>query len=255
MKHSLICFLLSFISVCLITGQNTTIDLEAYQNFLAENKNMTTEDLLLMYPAGIFADSLELEFDSAEYFDSIDIKYALTDNEKELLTQNGFVVTERLQQESFIEHFDDIWHKDLPVFFSTDAMLHAFHSSYDRILMDVEESYLIQEVTEMINQLHGSLDILNTKYSSQPEMQSMLHDVDLYLTIALKLIGDSGTPYYSENENDLNEIMNMIQSETMESYALFSSSCKKLDFSQFTIRGHYTQSESHGKYFPDTESE
>ncbi len=50
-----------------------------------------------------------------------------------LIKKNGFMVSERLfKYSSFGDAFLDIYHKDLPVFVSTDAILHAFHISYDR---------------------------------------------------------------------------------------------------------------------------
>ena len=64
----------------------------------------------------------------------------LTEDELELLKDHGFLVTERIralfgrgQQETraFGIFLMDVWWKDLPVFISTDLILHAFHYSYD----------------------------------------------------------------------------------------------------------------------------
>src|SRR5262245_54196467 len=55
---------------------------------------------------------------------------------------NGFVVSERLGRSSFAEVFYNLWHNDLPVFISCDALLQAWHRTYDAMLEEVEETYL-----------------------------------------------------------------------------------------------------------------
>src|SRR5690606_28203139 len=40
-----------------------------------------------------------------------------------------------------------------------------------------------------------------------------------------------------------------IEAESMADYPLFAENCRRMDFSQFTIRGHYTQEPELGRYF------
>ncbi len=104
-------------------------NIDDYQNFLSQHQDMSTEELLSMHPAGNFLDNISTNFEDALYFDSIDIKYNLTEFEKSLISQHGFVVSERLNKISFGQAILEIFHSDLPVFVSTDAILHAFHVS------------------------------------------------------------------------------------------------------------------------------
>ena len=76
------------------------------------------------------------------------------------------MVSERLSKGSFGDAFLDIYHKDLPVFISTDAILHAFHVSYDRILKDIELAVLIDKLSTLLEQLHSQMPQLESKYSS-----------------------------------------------------------------------------------------
>ncbi len=127
---------LLFISLflCSLTySQSDEFDLDQYINFLSSHQNMSTQELLQMYPAGTFLSNINDEYQSAIYFDSIDIKYNLTDYEKSLINEHGFMVTERLSKGSIGQILLDIHHNDLPIFVSTDAILYAFHVSYDRI--------------------------------------------------------------------------------------------------------------------------
>ena len=217
----------------------TNFSIDAYQQFLQSHQNMSSTDLMQMHPAGNFIADLNLSVTDARYFDSIAIKYGLTEPEINLLEQNGFVVSERMKEISFGESFLEIFHNDLPVFVSTDAILHAFHVSYDRILKDAELGFLIEKVKTLLQTLHSQQNYLNTKYGNSPEIMKMLKDVDVYLTVPLKLFELSVNPYYSENSGTIDPILQLIENEQMEIYPLFSDNCKVIDWSQFKPRGHY----------------
>jgi hypothetical protein len=219
----------------------SNFNIDAYKQFLQTHQNMNPDQLMQMHPSGVFAGDLNLSLTSTRYLDSISIKYGLTPHELELLGQNGFVVSERMSKLSFGESFLEIFHKDLPVFVSTDAILHAFHISYDRILKDAESGMLIESVKALLQTLHSQQGFLNTKYGNNPEMITMLKDVDIYLTVPLKLFQLNVNPYYVENNQRVSEILNMIETEEMDTCYLFSSNCRSVDWSQFKPRGHYVE--------------
>ncbi|MBS4035733.1 MAG: DUF3160 domain-containing protein [Ignavibacterium sp.] len=238
MKTIKFLFLVTLIPCVIFPQSNFNIQL--YKEFLQSHQNMNTEQLLQMHPAGSFIGDLNLTYDNARYFDSIKIKYGLTEYEESLINQNGFVVSERLSKVSFGEAFLDIFHKDLPVYVSTDAILHAFHISYDRILTDIELGILIPRLKTLLAMLHSDQYQLAIAYSSYAAMEKSLKDVDVYLTVPLKLLGESVDPYYSSNQPVIANILNKIELEQPDLEYLFSDNCKKIDWSQFKPRGHYT---------------
>lgn len=244
-------FLLLPLIVVLSTNifPQSNFNIEAYKQFLQSHRNMTTEELLQMHPAGLFAGDQNLALTDTRYLDSISIKYGLTAHELELLSQNGFVVSERMKKISFGQAFMEIFHKDLPVYISTDAILHPLHISYDRILKDVELGITIDRLKTMLQTMHAQQTVLSSNYSAYPEMLTMLKDVDLYFTIPLKLLGINVNPFYSSNQPIVSFIMSEIESEDPDTLSLFSANCKWLDWSQFKIRGHYTDDPELGKYF------
>ncbi|MCB0743311.1 MAG: DUF3160 domain-containing protein, partial [Ignavibacteriae bacterium] len=128
-----------FFNISLFAQFNT----DSYKQFLTQNENLTTADLLKMHNAGFFFFFFNANWQNALFSDSIEIKYELTEDEINLINKNGFAVSERLQQPSFGAQFTDIYHKDLPVYISSDAILHAFHTTYDKILKDIELNILI----------------------------------------------------------------------------------------------------------------
>jgi hypothetical protein len=71
-------------------------------------------------------------------------------------------------------------------------------------------------------------------------MEKSLKDIDVYLTVPLKLLGESVDPYYSSNQPVIANILIKIELEQPDLEYLFSDNCKKIDWSQFKPRGHYT---------------
>lgn len=243
----LIILLVLFSSFLLnLSFAQSNFSVQAYKDFLSTHQNMSSEELLQMYSAGQFISDINVNADDSRYFDSIKTKFNLTPHEIELLGNHGFVVSERLNRLSFGEAFLEIFHKDLPVYISTDAILHAFHISYDRILTDIELGILISRLKHLLLTMHGKQNLLAGQYSSNPQMQTMLNDVDIYVTIPLRLLGENVNPYYSANSDRITQLINKIYAEQMDTTYLFSSNCKSIDWSQFKPRGHYTNT-----YYPE----
>ncbi len=230
-------------------GQIPPFDLEAYTSFLAAHKEMSAGQLLALHPAGIFAHAARTSISSALYGDSIALKYNLTAYEKSLIEQNGFMASERLSSSSPAVAFLDIYHKDLPVFVSTDAVLHAWHMSYDEILKSTESHLLIRRLDTLLASLHAQLPARATAYAGNRGMRQMLQDVDLYLTIPRKLLGSNADPLFAENVAPVSQILGLIAAQQPAKISLFQSVARSVDFSQFTPRGHYTQSPELTRYF------
>ena len=243
--------LLLFVGATLRGQTDTSFDLQAYQDFLALHKEMASGGLLSLHQAGSFRVSAPALYESAPLFQQINSKYSLTADEKSLLGRHGFVVTERIRPESFGQAFLDIYTSDLPVFISTDAILHAAHMSYDGILMFTEEQVLISKLGDILTRLHGQLPSLADRYRSEPRMVPELVDLDLYLAVARRLLGQSVTPYYLSNMASSDDILAKIAAgQWVEGAApLFEDSTRLVDYSQFTPRGHYTKNQTLREYF------
>jgi len=242
MQVQLFCFLLilSFFSSTLYSQSNFSVD--AYQQFLQSNQDLSYQEVQDQFKsANTYYKGLEHGTDLFEYlyYDSVIIKYHLTSQELDLLKQNQFVVSERLNFNCFGHAFHDIYIKDLPVFITTDAILHALHASYDQILIDIELSILKSNLATLLNELYHSYPQLVNKYGKNQALLEVLKDVDLYITMAKSLLdGIKGSPQYTGQEQ-IDEMWDAIQQEQLVSKPLFSERPRKLDFSQFTVRGHY----------------
>ncbi|MBE0642976.1 MAG: DUF3160 domain-containing protein [Bacteroidetes bacterium] len=232
-------------------ASSQTFDVDAYRQFLAGHQDMEGTALLDGWPAPLLRKNVVGPVINAAWLDSIRIKYDLTKDELDLVAENGFMVSERLTAKTFQEAYEEIWHKDLPVAVTTDAILHAVHMSYDRILKDTEYYFLIGELRTVVDGLHAAQENLQQRYAGNPAMQPMLADIDLYLGVAWKLLTKETRLKYPENMTGFNALLSQIAAESPSMTTLFSTTPRLYDFSQFTVRGHYTDKDRPelGRYF------
>jgi hypothetical protein len=221
-------------------------DIPSYKAFLEQSSTLTDVTLLEQKkPANPYFSSIGSQNSNFLYLDSIKLKYKLTDSELALLDKNNFVVSERMSFQTYASAFKDVFCKDMPVFLSSDAVLGTFHQSYDEVLIDVETSILQPLVKEIVNDMRVAFPAVAEKYGSLSENVA---DVDLYLTVAAILSKNSNiTPTFAASA-DIKAVTDAITNEKFTPMKLFSDLERDLDFSQFTVRGHYVKSNL-GDYF------
>ena len=207
--------------------------------------------------------ALGYDVTNALYFKEVAGNYQLTEAEINCLRNQGFVVItdEGRKFRSFGDVFIDVFKRDLPVFITTDAVLHGVHLAFDEMLQLAEEEYLYPMVNEMLTAMHQKLPEV-----SAPE--EVKNDVDLFLSVARGLIvgrrqksperdgwlppsriKDDGKPLSLRGqEEQVNELLQRIQSHQMHEFSLYGME-RRTDFSQFIPRGHYTASEGLERYF------
>lgn len=250
MKKFLLILLLSS-----ITQAFAQFDITKYGEYLNSHKNMSYQSLLQEYPAGQFRDSLNYDFLKSEYGVELNNLYNLTDYERELMNKNGFMVTDRYKFINFQEAYLNIYYKDMPAYISTDVMLHAFHYSFDKIFKFYEESLLTQNFNfnNFFKGINNKIKILKDQSTDKSELYlQVLKDMDLYFSVPAYINTRywSIEPAFVENKSKSEKLVIKIDNQKLLDYKLFSDSVKrKIDFSQFKPRGHYTASNVLKNYF------
>jgi hypothetical protein len=107
------------------------------------------------------------------------VDFQLNAEELAIFKQNGFVVSDRMNTLSFATSFYNIYSRDLPVFVSSDALLHAWHRSYDEMLKQLEESYLARSLDEIL----AGMAQRYLKYTANMEMAYLVQAYSM-LTIS-----------------------------------------------------------------------
>ncbi len=83
-------------------AQSQFIATESFDQLLAENQGLTAAELAAQYPPPQFQESVQIDFTPANYVGIAESALSLTDDEKLILHDQGFVVTERLAERTFL---------------------------------------------------------------------------------------------------------------------------------------------------------
>jgi hypothetical protein len=173
--------------------------------------------------------------------------FRLSTNEFAVFETNGFAVSQRLGTYSFADSFYKVFTDDLPVFFSCDAALHAWHRSYMTMLEELEETYLAPTLQTVLQAMGTQVQSLRMQSSGTAISDGVL-DADYFLAVARSLI--TGTNNYGslgQNALVLNTIA-AISNLQPDSISFFGTN-RLVDFSQFQVRGHYETSLRLQRYF------
>lgn len=235
---------LACFSAILPVGSQTRFDLQSYRQYLEAHRDLPADALLSEFaPENAYykGNTADTSMGRYAYFDSVQIKYRLTPGEIELLRRNHFVISERLSFNCMANALDDVFVKDLPVMVTTDAVLQTLHASYDRILSDVEIAVLEPKLDSLLSSLYRTFPDLTAKYRNDTLLADALADVDLYVTAAKSLLDSVKIATQFCPAERMDRIWDAVKAEQYTEMPLFSERNRKLDFSQFTVRGHYTR--------------
>jgi hypothetical protein len=175
---------------------------------------------------------------------------SLSTNELSVFLTNGFVVSERLGAPSFADIYYRLFHGDLPVFITSDSILHAWHRSYQSMLEELEEIELSTLLSGMISNMSQQLPQTWQQYGSGPLRES-IRDADYFLTVANSLWAGGMVPS-ALGDQEVNQLVGQtlaaVNGLTLQEIQIFGGS-RVIDFSQFKVRGHYDASVRLGRYF------
>jgi hypothetical protein len=206
-------------------------------------------DFVSLYtPTNVYLQQISFDPTTVDYWNSFNLHFPLNTNELAVFQTNGFVASGRLGTYSFADSFYKVFTADLPVFFSCDAALHAWHRSYDTMLEELEETYLAPTLQSVIEGMSGQVSSLSFQ-SSGTALDDGVWYADYFLAVARSLI--TGTNYYgSLGQNaDIQATLTAISNQLPATSITLFDTNRIVDCSQFTVRGHYETSQRLQRYF------
>lgn len=214
------------------------------------NANNLTYDILPYNPPHITPNvgTYEVREDLSNLYNAG--QYAgFTKEQAQAIYEDGFVVIEP----SFLalklhQLYELPMYKRSPVFISVDSALHIYHLYYGKSLQYVESAIMLDNLDRLsFNLLWESIKLF--KDSNYSDVHEELKFVSAYFLTACKLLDSniSNIEIPEEISSIAEKEINLIEkaSDFSESPLLRTD----LDYSQFTVRGHYTGSEKLDKYF------
>lgn len=204
---------------------------------------MSATELVTQYPAQTNT-ALDYNPAQAHNLDLIQSStFSLTDSELGKLGSNGFVVSKQSNASSFYYGYANIYKEDLPVYISADAILDSVHRSFDSILMNLEEQVLFSKLDTLLGNVRVALA------GDTALGDAVKTDLDFYLTVAHSLLLDEVQTATFASAEDVMSFYNLAKAaDGMTDIDLFDAP-RKIDFSQFIPRGHYTDSPALTAYF------
>ncbi|MEA1924252.1 MAG: DUF3160 domain-containing protein, partial [Candidatus Altiarchaeota archaeon] len=228
---------------------------------------------------------LNIELKTAQYnlplasadisnFNDFSGKISLGGGALSLLEKNGFAVMENPfnKGEEYITHpYEVLKDRKIPVFITSDSLLHLYHIQFDETLRQIEEKEFYDAIWSISSELLK--DSVEGYDAASGDLKEAYKRNAAYLSVGLALLKpreDQLCPYEHEwecmdayfGEEDLAEyhfeIPDFVQEEVglelglIEKHEGFSNSpifIYKEDYSQYVPRGHYTRSEKLKNYF------
>jgi len=246
------------------------LEAQIFEKLLDRNKDMTFDQLRAKaVKAREYGGDLSFDPTKIAHFDTLNKKFNLTADEIAMFKKTGFVSLDLNRRHSFASAYFEIYSADLPVFVSTDSIMHALHKSYDEILMSMEMQFFTPAITKVLADVHEELA---KREALKADPHAM--DVDLYVTVARNLLTGGGSPAEDKTYDNQAvwdgtlkvaskfgqdaaalELLKEVQSLKLKDPFIGSPPTKIYggerypDFSQFKPRGHYTKNQTLKNYF------
>ena len=166
----------------------------------------------------------------------------LTGAEQAVLDKRGLVVLGKDPIQSFHVGYTALFHAHQPVYVTADSLLYAWHSSYDKILVEIEGGALIPALDAMLEGLRQRL----AKAEAAPEARA---DLDVYLAAAASLArGKVQKPIAGGDLTQISALFEAGQKAEGLGFELFGTPAQ-FDFSMLKPRGHYADDPKLQQYF------
>ena len=173
---------------------------------------------------------------SPRFAERVGSHLSLSEGERTMLTKNGFVVLGRKPVHSYVAAYHDVFQEELPLYVTADSILHAIFRSEDALLEGIERVELKKRVVELVSRLRAALRSVPRQIAAE--------DVDVYLTVAARLLDPPGMPSPAPSLSAANEaltadIAQKIETGTgIETVEMYGRK-RAIDFSKYAPVGHY----------------
>ncbi|MEO5768857.1 MAG: DUF3160 domain-containing protein, partial [Polyangia bacterium] len=229
-----------------VPSPEETAERERISSALAAVADLDKAGLEARYPA-VFAPALGYDPRSAKNLDLIRAsKVGLSAREEEILGRQGFAISDRQRFPTFTYGYASIYADHLPLFVSADSLLYAVHRSYDEMLKRLETTSLRPKLSSMLAGMRTSLK----SGTLAPLGPQTVKDVDLYLAVALALLdGSAPAPVAGASSTEIAALVAKANAMSGAQEVSLFGLPREEDFSQYTPRGHYTDTPELTSYF------
>ncbi|MCX5859766.1 MAG: DUF3160 domain-containing protein [Proteobacteria bacterium] len=190
-------------------------------------------------------------------YQDISAKFTLKGPREKLLLKNGFVVIDYGRTDDIVKPYKDIKEAGVPVFVTSDTLLHLYHIQFDETLKNIEEKEFYPDLIKLSQFLMDKSLALSS--SLKKDLKDAARRNAAFFAVALKLLKpDASIPKSVSKEVEW-ELDHIDKHAGFPGSPFDPSDLQKVeensifrymeDYSQYVPRGHYTRSEELKRYF------
>ncbi|MCK4297562.1 MAG: DUF3160 domain-containing protein, partial [Candidatus Marinimicrobia bacterium] len=128
--------------------------------------------------------SVEADFSNVSNFSMVE--WMINSTDSTLLLQNHFTVKKSRHKQLYDIYNDCTWN-GMPIFVTTDAVLHTYHVLFDRFLSEIEVQKFIEKLDLLTETLINQTESVFTE-STKPETKEAARRNLAFLCVAKKLL-------------------------------------------------------------------
>ena len=203
--------------------------------------------------------SLPISSDEIANYENITYNFQLTDSDISKLENAGFVIIDYGQSKDMVKVYKDMKEDGIPIFVTSDSLLHLYHIQFNEILKRLEQEEFYWEILNLsIAMEERSLSDYDS--FTDPVLKESARINTAFFSVAVKLLL-TPTEQYNGSEPMLNMDFNVpecVSQEVTGEIALIENHSGfeespvfhyMEDYSQYVPRGHYTETEKLRRYF------
>ncbi|MBE0697639.1 MAG: DUF3160 domain-containing protein, partial [Anaerolineaceae bacterium] len=173
--------------------------------------------------------------------------FLLSAAQVERLGKDGFVVTPGNEKE-FFTIYEKARYANVPIFVTSDSLLHSYHLLFDKILRTTETQHFIPLLADMNRALLAQAGAQYNELKGSDWEDAALRSV-AFLSVGSRLLDSAAEiPAYAEDLTN-QELALIDAADGIKPSPLFPGLEFGEDYTQYIPRGHYTRSDALKAYF------
>ena len=175
------------------------------------------------------------------------VPFVLSPAQRSQLAEDGFVVSPGVEKE-FFTVYEQARYANVPIFVTSDSLLHVYHLLFDKTLRTAEREYFIPLLADLNAAL---LEAVDAQYR---ELQGTAWEEAARRTVAFAGVGSKlldpevEVPAYARELVEA-ELALIEEAAGFEESPIFPGLPNGEDYTQYIARGHYTRSDELRAYF------
>ncbi len=178
---------------------------------------------------------------------NVRVSFALSEAQRERLARDGFVVSPGVEKE-FFTVYEKARYANVPIFVTSDSLLHVYHLLFDKVLRTAEVQYFIPLLRDLNQALLAQTDSQYQVLRGTGWEDAARRTV-AFVGVASKLLDpDVQVPDYAADLVEA-ELALIEDAAGILPSPLFPGLEYGEDYTQYIPRGHYTKSDELKAYF------